>query len=240
MPIWQQDEIKIHYETFGEGFPVLLFAPGGMHSTIDVWNRMPWNPIEVLSAHFRVIAMDQRNSGDSAAPISGSDGWATYAADHLALLDGLGIDRCHVLGCCIGGPYALGLIEADAERVAGVVLLQPIGHSDENRDAFYAMFDAWAEDLRPGRPEVSEQDWKAFRGNMYDGDFLFNVSRDFVRGVDNPMLILMGDDLYHPQAISREVAELAPRAELIEEWKEGAAVQASAARVVEFLQAHVP
>ena len=240
MPIWQQDEIKIHYETFGEGFPVLLFAPGGMHSTIDVWNRMPWNPIEVLSAHFRVIAMDQRNSGDSAAPISGSDGWATYAADHLALLDGLGIDHCHVLGCCIGGPYALGLIEADAERVAGVVLLQPIGHSDENRDAFYAMFDAWAEDLRPGRPEVSEQDWKAFRGNMYDGDFLFNVSRDFVRGVDNPMLILMGDDLYHPQAISREVAELAPRAELIEEWKEGAAVQASAARVVEFLQAHVP
>jgi pimeloyl-ACP methyl ester carboxylesterase len=211
-----------------------------MHSTIDVWDRMPWNPIEVLSAHFRVIAMDQRNSGDSAAPISGSDGWATYAADHLALLDGLGIDRCHVLGCCIGGPYALGLIEADAERVAGVVLLQPIGHSDENRDAFYAMFDAWAEDLRPGRPEVSEQDWKAFRGNMYDGDFLFNVSRDFVRGVDNPMLILMGDDLYHPQAISREVAELAPRAELIEEWKEGAAVQASAARVVEFLQAHVP
>ena len=98
MPIWQQDEIKIHYETFGEGFPVLLFAPGGMHSTIDVWNRMPWNPIEVLSAHFRVIAMDQRNSGDSAAPISGSDGWATYAAAHLALLDGLGIALALLVG----------------------------------------------------------------------------------------------------------------------------------------------
>ena len=48
----------------------------------------------------------------------------------------------------------------------------------------------------------------------------------------------MGNDLYHPEAISREVADLAPRAELIEDWKEGAAVQASAQRVVEFLQTH--
>ena len=238
MPIWQQGELKIHYETFGEGFPVLLFAPGGMHSKIDVWERMPWNPIDVLSPHFRVIAMDQRNAGESEAPIQGTDGWGTYAADHVALLDALEIDRCHVLGCCIGGPYALGLIEADAQRVAGAVLVQPIGRSDENREAFYAMFDSWAEDLRPGRPEVDEGDWESFRSNMYDGDFLFNVSRDFVRGVENPLLVLMGNDLYHPEAISREVADLAPRAELIEEWKEGAAVQASAKRVVEFLQAH--
>ena len=240
MPFWQQGELKIHYEEAGSGFPVLLFAPGGMHSTIEVWSRMPWNPIDVLSDHFRVIAMDQRNAGQSRGPIRGEDGWATYTADHVALLDGLGIDRCHVLGCCIGGSYGLGLIEAAPDRVAGAVLVQPIGHSEENREAFYAMFDAWANDLRPDRPEVSEADWESFRSNMYDGDFLFNVSRDFVRGVENPVLILMGDDLYHPQSISREVAELAPRAELVEEWKEGDAVQASADRVVAFLQAHTP
>ena len=98
MPIWQEGELKIHYETFGEGFPILLFAPGGMHSKIEVWDRMPWNPIDVLSPHFRVIAMDQRNAGESQAPIRGTDGWGTYAADHLALLDALEIDRCHVLG----------------------------------------------------------------------------------------------------------------------------------------------
>ena len=240
MPLWEQKDLQIHHEESGAGFPVLLFAPGGMHSTIEVWKRMPWNPIDVLSEHFRVIAMDQRNAGRSRAPVRGTDGWDTYAADHQALLDGLGIDRCHVLGCCIGGSYSLGLIEADADRVASAVLLQPIGHSDSNREAFYTMFDTWADDVRPNQPEVSDADFSAFRGHMYDGDFVFSVSRDFLRSVTNPMLILMGNDLYHPEAISREVAELAPRAELIEEWKEGPAVQAAADRVVEFLRSHTP
>jgi pimeloyl-ACP methyl ester carboxylesterase len=240
MPIWERDDLKLHYEEFGTGFPLLLFAPGGMNSTIDFWSRMPWNPIDVLSEHFRVIAMDQRNAGGSTAPISGADGWKTYASDHIALLEGLGIARCHVLGCCIGGSYSLGLIEADPDRVAGAVLVQPIGHIEANRKAFYAMFDSWADGLRAHRPETSEADWAAFRSRMYDGDFVFNVSRDFVRSVQHPLLVLMGDDLYHPETISREVAELAPRGELVESWKEGPAVQASAARVVEFLQAQTP
>ena len=47
-------------------------------------------------------------------------------------------------------------------------------------------------------------------------------------------------NLYHPEAISREVAELAPGAELVEQWKEGPAVAASANRVIEFLQAQTP
>ena len=240
MPIWESDGRRLHYEESGSGFPILLLAPGGMKSTIAAWDHTPWNPIDVLSAHFRVIAMDQRNAGLSTAPITANDGWATYTADHIALLDGLGIDRCHVLGCCIGGPYGLGLMQAAPDRVAGVVLLQPIGRSDENREAFYAMFDAWADGLRPQRPEVAESDWSAFRSRMYDGDFVFNVSRDFVRASVHPMLILMGSDLYHPEAISREVAELAPGAELVEQWKEGPAVEASANRVIEFLQAQTP
>lgn len=240
MPTWESEGRRIHYEEYGDGFPVLLLAPGGMNSTLEAWARTPWNPIQALSRHFRVIAMDQLNAGLSSAPISGEDGWATYTGDHVGLLDALGIERCHVLGCCIGGPYSLGLIEAAPERVAGAVLLQPIGLSDTNREAFYAMFDAWADDLRGRRPEVSEADWTAFRSRMYDGDFVFNVSRDFLRACDHSMLVLMGNDLYHPEAISREVAELAPGAELVEEWKEGPAVEASAQRVIEFLAAQTP
>jgi pimeloyl-ACP methyl ester carboxylesterase len=211
-----------------------------MKSVADLWGRMPWNPIDVLSPHFRVIAMDQRNAGGSCAPITGSDGWANYAADQLGLLDSLGIESCHVLGCCIGGPYALGLMQADPNRVEAAVLQQPIGDSGENREAFYAMFDNWAAELRPDRPDVSEEDWASFRSNMYDGDFVFNVSREFVQGLSNPLLVLLGNDLYHPEAISREVAQLAPRAELVEEWKEGEAVAASAQRAIEFLQRHTP
>lgn len=240
MPTWESEGRKIHYEEYGDGFPVLLLAPGGMNSTLEAWARIPWNPIQRLAGHFRVIAMDQRNAGLSSAPISGEDGWATYTGDHVGLLDALGIERCHVLGCCIGGPYALGLMEAAPERVAGAVLLQPIGLSDTNREAFYAMFDAWADDLRDQRPEVSKADWAAFRSRMFDGDFVFNVSRDFVRACGHSMLVLMGSDLYHPEAISREVAELAPGAELVEDWKEGPAAEASAQRVIEFLEAQTP
>ena len=102
------------------------------------------------------------------------------------------------------------------------------------------MFDQWADELKPSQPEVSTQDWEGFRSRMYDGDFVYNVSRDFVRQCETPMLILKGDDLYHPGPISEEVAELAPRGTLITEWKEGEAIKASSHAVVEFLQQQTP
>jgi pimeloyl-ACP methyl ester carboxylesterase len=239
MPTFEHGDVELHYEERGEGFPILLFAPGGMRSAAPFWTRSPWNPLEALSPHFRVIAMDQRNAGRSSGPVSGADGWATYTGDHLALLDGLGIDRCHLLGGCIGGPYCLGVMEAAPQRVAAAVLQQPIG-SDDNRQAFYDMFDGWADDLRESMPEVSDDDWTRFRSNMYDGDFVFNVSRDFVASCEIPMLVLMGDDLYHPSSTSREIARIASNAELIERWKEPEVVEHTVTKVIDFLQRHTP
>ena len=92
------DGAHIHYEVHGEGFPVLLIAPGGMRSAISFWENTPWNPITDLQDDFQVIAMDQRNAGQSTGPVSASHGWHTYAADQLALLDHLGVDRFHVAG----------------------------------------------------------------------------------------------------------------------------------------------
>ena len=50
---------------------------------------------------------------------------------------------------------------------------------------------------------------------------LFNVDTDFVAKCKTPLLVLMGDDLYHPQSSSRLVADVAPDVEFIEYWKEG-------------------
>jgi hypothetical protein len=70
---------------------------------------------------------------------------------------------------------------------------------------------------------------------------VFNVSRDFVRRCQTPMLVLMGSDLYHPSVTSREIAELAPNAELVEEWKAPEdTVTRTVARVRAFLQRHTP
>ena len=238
MPFMETDDTRIYYEEYGEGFPILLFAAGGMRSAIPFWQG-GWKPIETLSPHFRVIAMDQRNAGQSTAPITGSDGWSTYTADHVALLDHLNVERCHVLGGCIGGPYCFGVIQAAPNRVASAVLQQTIGAS-ENREAFYEMFDSWANNLKDDRPEVSAEDWNSFRSNMFDGDFLYNVDRDFVRNCQIPMLVLMGNDLYHPQVTSREIASIAPNAELVEEWSGEELSEQTANKVVEFLKAHSP
>ena len=184
--------------------------------------------------------MDQRNAGKSTAPISRDDGWHSYTADHLALLDHLEIDRAHLIGGCIGGPFCMGVMQAAPERVASSVLQQSIGFSGSNRDAFYEMFDSWAKQLAKQHPEMQEADWQSFRSNMYDGDFVFNVDRDFVRACDTPMLVLLGNDLYHPEVTSREIAELAPRGELVEHWSEPEVVPETVKRVRSFLESHTP
>jgi pimeloyl-ACP methyl ester carboxylesterase len=186
-----------------------------------------------------VIAMDQRNAGQSVAPIRATDSWHVYTEDQLALLDYLGVDRFHVAGMCIGGPYIMGLIQAAPQRVTSAVVLQTIG-LDNNRQAFFEMFDGWAQDLKPRRPDVSEEAWESFKHSMYDGEFLFTVSREFVSRCQTPLLVLMGNDLHHPQATSRELAALAPNATFIEFWKEPEYQPAAMQAVESFLATHTP
>jgi len=239
MPIFKRDDIELYYEEHGTGFPVLLIAPGGMRSAVPFWERTPWNPIQHLSPQYRVIAMDQRNAGRSVAPVGATDSWHVYTEDQLALLDYLGIDRFHVAGMCIGGPYIMGLIQAAPHRVASAVVFQTIG-LDNNRQAFFEMFDSWAQDLKSRRHEVGTEAWESFKHTMFDGEFLFNVSREFVSRCQTPLLVLLGNDLHHPSATSRELAALAPHAALIEHWKEPEHQPQAKQAVERFLAEHTP
>ena len=242
MPHCQIGDASIHYNDTGpseraERLPLLLIAPGGMRSAIGFWDNTPWNPITELGAGRRVVAMDQRNAGASTAPVSADDGWHSYTADQLGLLDQLGIDRFHVAGMCIGGPYVMALIQAAPERVASATLMQTIGLAD-NRQAFYDMFDSWADKLAPGSG-VAAGDWQSFRGNMYDSDdFLFVVGDDFVRRCATPLLVLEGDDLYHPRQSSERIRDLAPQVTYLRDWKEGDGRAAAMIAFAEFLGRH--
>jgi pimeloyl-ACP methyl ester carboxylesterase len=237
MASFERDGTTIHYDLEGDGEPVLLLAPGGMRSHNALWENVVWNPRERLAPHRRLIGMDQRNAGRSTAPVSATDSWADYTADQLALLDHLGVERCHVLGMCIGGPFILALLTAAPERFAGAVLLQPAGATGPT-PLFRDMYDGWAREQAASHPEATPDDWDAFRENLWSGDFLYSVTPEQVAEVATPLLVLLGNDEYHPSELSRAIVELAPDAELVERWKEPELVDDVDRRVLDFLAAH--
>jgi pimeloyl-ACP methyl ester carboxylesterase len=249
MPLLERDGAEIYYEVHGDGYPLILFAPGGMHSVAQMWqqrpgapgHRMPWiDPMSELSDRFQVVAMDQRNAGRSSAPITATDGWATFTADHLALIDHLGFERVHVMGGCIGSSYCLGLCQATPDRVTAAVLQNPIGLSADNRGAFLAMFDSWGAELQTRREDIDEAALAAFRQSMFGGEFVFSATRDFVQTSPIPLLVLAGNDEFHPAAVAEEIAELAPDAQLVREWTSPTYHAATLARIGKFLGTHTP
>jgi len=191
----------------------------------------------VLGRRYRVVAMDQRNAGRSRTRIDASDDWHTYAGDHLALADHLGVDRFHVMGGCIGASFCLTLCELASRRISAAVLQNPIGHAD-NRDIFHNLVQTWAKGIREERPDIDERILNRFGDNMFGGDFVFSVSREFVRQCSVPILVMPGDDPPHPKVIAEEIAELAPNMEMLRQWKGPDHLQTAIERVTQFLKSH--
>ena len=237
----------IHYEVHGHGYPVLLFAPGFLSSRIERWKTNPakpgvpqdWlDPIEALKDTFQLIALDVRNAGRSRARVKADADWSTYTSDHLALLDHLGVTRCHVMGACIGVSFALSLAEARRGLVSALVLQNPIGLSPENRAALDHEFELWRKEVS-GWPDIDPAALPAFGQRMFGGEFIFSVTPQFVRECTIPMLLMPGDDLVHPAVVSDELAR-APDVEVLSPWKGLAHREHAMRRVREFLLKHTP
>ncbi len=244
MPILKRPDAEIHYEVHGRGFPLLLYAPGGLRSSIEFWGpaadgtpRAWMDPRVALSDTFTVISMDQRNAGKSVADVKPDHGWHTFAADHLALIDHLGFKRFAVMGGCIGGSYCFEAIEQAPDRVAAAVLQNPIGLW-ENRDTWDEAVKGYGETVRARDPSISETTIKSFGQNMFGPDFVFSVTRDFVKNCRTPLLLQPGTDKPHPAHTSDEIAALAPNIEVQKDWRAPDFLQASIDRVRAFLGKH--
>jgi pimeloyl-ACP methyl ester carboxylesterase len=240
MPRFAQDETTIYYEERGSGFPLLLIAPGGMNSALELWSGATINPLDAFSQDFRLIAMDQRNAGRSTGPLEVDDPWGAYARDQLALMDHLGIQSFHVMGACIGGSFGLKLIEQAPQRIAAAVLQQPVGVTADNEPLYDAMWRDWADQLLRTRADVDAAEVEAFGTRMWAGDFVLSVSRDFVRTCSTPLLVLPGVDRYHPTETGREIAGLARQARLVEAWKDPQHVGPATSAVRDFLKTNTP
>jgi 3-oxoadipate enol-lactonase len=97
---------------------VLCHGLGGNHAS---W----WQQVGVLGREFRVVTWDQRGFGNSTRR-SGPFGPEVAVGDLAALLDHLGIARCHVVGQSMGGWVAMGLAQREPARVATLTLTDTI------------------------------------------------------------------------------------------------------------------
>jgi pimeloyl-ACP methyl ester carboxylesterase len=242
---------KIYYETKGlHGIPVLLLAPGGLRSSIAKWASHPYDPWTRLpESKFYLIGMDQRFADRSISEVRKGDGWHTFLADSLALLDHLQIERCHLLGSCIGPSYAFQLLRENPRRFGRGVMLQPIGlthHTTEpgewqglNKHATWQWVGDWANERLQENKDKDMALLKELHSNMFDRDFVFSITRQDAATVQNPLLVMMGRDIFHPSETSREICRIVKNAELVEKWRDVGPehLEVAAAKIEAFLEA---
>jgi pimeloyl-ACP methyl ester carboxylesterase len=228
MPFFEKGKTRIHYFEMGSGFPLMIIPGGGLRSTIaglDVKPGHPFNAQKDFADSFRTIVADLRNApdGQSSGPLDIERTWDSFTDDHVGLMDHLGIKKFMVLGYCIGQPMIWNLIKRAGDRVVAAVLTQPSGHREEMPTQFYDNNMAgWGPEFVKKRPEYSMDQVSQFLTNMYTkkADFVFTVSRDFVRNCKTPILVAPDDIPPHPYKVAMEVAMLAPNSQVtLYPWK---------------------
>jgi pimeloyl-ACP methyl ester carboxylesterase len=244
---YENGNVRIRYQEVGSGFPILVAPGGGLNSRIGNWSTAVINAMEEFQADFRCITMDQRNAtdGESVGPIPVDDPWEAFADDQLGLLDHLGIHQFFFFGNCIGGSFALKLMQRAPDRVLAGVLSQPIGHRPDNPDVMYnSSRDGWAAEFRTRRHDVPMETIEKYLHNLFrvQPDFVYSVSRNFARSCETPMLVLPDDVPAHPYQTAIDIASLAPNAEItVFPWKEPADLKARTInRVRSFLKRNLP
>jgi len=244
---YEKGPVRIHFEETGSGFPLLIIAGGGLNSAISALRTLPFDPIEEFKGEYHCIAADLRNSnaGQSSGPLDIDRPWDAHTDDQLGVMDHLGIDKFMVMGFCIGGPFIWNLLKRAPDRVVAAVLAQPSGFRPEMPTLYYdTNMTGWGPALVKRRPEITLETVEKYLTKMYrtNPDFVFTVTRDFVRNCQTPVLILPDDIPAHPYAVAMESAMLAPKAEVsMFPWKEPKErIPLAVRQIHSFLKAHRP
>ena len=118
MPTALLNGVRIHYESYGQGFP-LVFAYGLGGNTTEWAGQIP-----ALSKKYRFIVWDPRGHGQSDSPPNLDQyGSGNSAYDLLALLDHLGIERAYVGGLSMGGGISTRFALIFPQRIAALIVI---------------------------------------------------------------------------------------------------------------------
>jgi pimeloyl-ACP methyl ester carboxylesterase len=223
----------LHHQLRGRGAPLLLLNGLGL-------DLSSWGPIaDALAEERRLVLVDARGTGGSGPPATPTT-TATMAADALALLDHLGLERVDVLGLSLGGLVAQELAVAAPARVRALVLAATAARLPGRTRR---VLDAWRRLLRAGvDPDALRREqlpWVLGAATLDDDGMtdavlgalagapapspegfwaqadvcLGHDARERAARIGAPALVLRGrDDALVPAAASEELAKTLPRA----------------------------
>jgi aminoacrylate hydrolase len=123
------------------GVPLALVA--GMGGASSYWAPQ----LPAFSAHHRTLVYDQRGTGRTTRV--GVESIEQLAADFIALLDALKIERVHLIGHSTGGAIGQLVGARHPERVASLVLYASINRSDAYRRRIWSLRKRILEELGP-------------------------------------------------------------------------------------------
>ena len=220
--------IRVYYEVYGEGEPLLLIH-GGTATSRSWASHLP-----TFTEHFRVFTPDSRGHGRTDNP-TGELGYRVMADDVAALVSVLGLQRPLVLGYSDGGQIALELGMRYPGLARALVLGgAQFGFSEAYLEAVRALLGiTGSEEMEPEKLEREQPEWVAFlreaHGHVYGPEYwktyvkqiaslwltpLHYTSEDFA-AVTDPVLILIGDrDEGASPEEAIELLRLLPNAEL--------------------------
>lgn len=153
MPYALNGTAHIYYEVEGEGPPLIL--QHGFTQSIQNWREFGW--VAALHQDYRLVLIDGRGHGESEKSYDAKDyQMDMLAADVLAVLDKLGIEKVHFFGYSWGTAIGCALAKYAPHRLWSLVFngMNPYGNMnrrDEAREEFGAGMAAYLEnDTSPG------------------------------------------------------------------------------------------
>lgn len=110
------DGVRLYYEERGKGEPLILISGQGSDHT--GWDMVRYD----FARNYRTISFDHRGTGLSSKPTEPPYTTRGFAADVIALLDVLEIERAHFYGVSMGGRIGQWLGIDYPERVGSLIL----------------------------------------------------------------------------------------------------------------------
>ena len=124
MPRCQLAEVDLFYTEKGQGEPLIFL--NGLSGDHLYW----MGQLRVFSKHFRCLALDNRDVGQSHSPQT-SYTTANMAADVLGLMERLELPPAHVVGLSLGGMIAQEVALTAPERVKSLILVDTLAGADD-------------------------------------------------------------------------------------------------------------